>query len=181
MARADGVHVASDGTRIYTYDQAVAEFDALEVPEFSLRDLVLVVLGAQDKPVHGRTLLMNEAFLMHEEALKGRSSDPNFVPYRFGPHSFHVAGLLRELAADGVLEVGGRANSNSESFRLTAKGLKMAAEVLGRLPEGEREAASAKRMGWDQLGTRGVRGYVCKHYPGYEEKSIAKYKDVVWG
>lgn len=183
MARADGVYVASDGTRIYTYDQAVEEFDALEVPEFSLRDLVLVVLGAQDKPVHGKTLLMKEVFLMHEEVLKSRSSDPNFVPYRFGPYSFHVAGLLRELAADGILEVRGRANSNSESFRLTAKGRKMAAKVMKRLSKGEREAVSAKRMGWDQLGTHGVLNYVYKHYPRYKEKSIVKkrYKDVVWG
>lgn len=183
MARTDGVHVASDGTRIYTYDQAVAEFDALEVPEFSLRDLVLVVLVAQDKPVHGRILLMKEVFLMREEVLKGRSSDPHFVPYRFGPHSFHVEGLLRELAADGVLEARGRANSNSESLRLTARGRELAAEVLGRLSEGERGAAAAKRMGWDQLGARGVLDYVYARYPGYRDKSIVKkmYADVVWG
>lgn len=183
MAKADGVYVASDGTRIYTYDQVAEEFDALEVPEFSLRDLALVVLGAQDKPVHGRTLLMKEVFLMHKEVLEGRSSDPNFVPYRFGPYSFHVAGLLRALAADGILEVRGRTNSNSESFRLTSKGRKMAAKIMMRLSEGEREVVSAKRMGWDQLGTHGVLNYVYKRYPKYKEKSIVKkrYKDVVWG
>lgn len=178
-----GVVTASDGTRIYPYREAMEAFEALPRRTFSLSDLVLVILGAQDKPVHGRTLLMKEVFLLYEQVLKDRSSDPKFVKYRLGPYSFHITDLLRTLALDGVLERHGSTNSRSESFRLTPKGTEMAEEVMKKMPDSERRLVSAKRMGWDQLGVRGILNYVYTKYPEYKEKSVVKkrYEDVIWG
>ena len=98
------IEIASDGTRIYAYKEAVEVFKTLKADTFSIPDLVLLVLGAQDKPVHGRTLLMKEVFLLYEEVLKDCSEDPGFVKYRLGPYSFHVVEALRVLDSDGVLE-----------------------------------------------------------------------------
>ena len=183
MASPEPIEIASDGTRIYSYKEAVEVFDALEVETFSISDLVLVVLGAQAKPVHGRILLMKEAFLLYEEVLKDRSCNPHFVKYRLGPHSFHVEEALRVLDTDGVLDRRGRANSSSELFRLTDRGSRIAAGVVEKLPEGERRLVSEKRAGWDQLGAGGILKYVYAKYPEYRDKSVSKamYADVVWG
>ena len=183
VASPEPIEIASDGTRIYSYKEAVEVFDALEVETFSISDLVLIVLGAQDKPVHGRTLLMKEVFLLYEEVLKDKSYNPRFVKYRLGPYSFHVKEALSVLSTDGLLERSGRPNSNSESFRLTARGSKIAAEVMEKLSESERRLVSERRAGWDQLGTSGILNYVYTKYPEYKEKSVlkARYADVVWG
>ena len=183
MASPEPIETASDGTRLYAYKEAVEAFDSMEAKTFSITDLVLVLLGAQDKPVHGRTLLMKEAFLLYEEALKGRSCNPRFVKYRLGPHSFHVEEALRVLATDGVLDRRGRPNSRSELFRLTDRGSRIAAGVIENLPVGERRLVSEKRAGWDQLGTDGMLNYVYAKYPEYRDKSVSKarYADVVWG
>lgn len=183
VASPEPIEIASDGTRIYAYKEAAEAFDAMEVETFSIQDLVLIVLGAQDKPVHGRTLLMKEVFLLYEEVLKDRSYNPRFVKYRLGPYSFHVKEALRGLGTDGILERRGRPNSRSESFRLTGRGSRIAAEVMEKLPESERLLVSEKRAGWDQLGVGGILNYVYTKYPEYKEKSVlkARYADVVWG
>ncbi len=177
------VRIASDGTRIYTYEQAKMVFRKLECREFLLDDLMLMILGAGPQPVIGATLLMNELFLLYKEVLKDRSEDPRFVPYKPGPHSFHMAGKLDPLDYHGVLKCRGRRNSNSESFTLTPKGRAMAEEVLRRLSKEDRALVEEKRKGWDQLGVSGILDYVHKHYPEYREASSVKdkYKDVVWG
>lgn len=174
---------APDRPRLYTVEQALEAFPSVRTPEFSIDDLVVLVLAAQEPPVHGRIMLMKEAFLLYKEVLKDRASDPCFVKYRHGPHSFHIAELLNTLHADGILDRRGRRNSNSESFRLTQKGRKMAAGAMGRLSGKERGLVSEKRMGWDQLGVRGMLNYVYAKYPEYKEKSALKnrYKDVAWG
>ena len=175
--------IASDGTRLYAYKEAVEAFDSMETKTFSITDLVLVLLGAQDKPVRGPTLLMKGAFLLYEEVLKDRSCNPRFVKHLLGPHSFHVKEALRVLETDGILERRGRPNSGSELFRLTAKGARIAQRVMEKLPESERRLVSEKRAGWDQLGAGGMLKHVHAKYPEYKETSAAKtrYADVVWG
>lgn len=181
---ASAVHIpAPDRPRMYTVEQALDAFPTVEVPEFSIDDLVVLVLAAQEPPVHGRIMLMKEVFLLYKEVLKDRASDPCFVKYRYGPHSVHIAELLNTLQADGILERRGCRNSNSESFQLTPKGRKMAAGAMRRLSGKERSLVSEKRMGWDQLGVHGMLNYVYTKYPEYKEKSVLKnrYKDVAWG
>lgn len=174
---------ALDQPRLYTVEQALDAFSAVKTPEFSINDLVVLVLAAQDPPVHGRIMLMKEVFLLYKEVLKGRASDPCFVKYRYGPHSLHITELQNTLHADGILERRGRKNSNSESFRLTPKGKKIAAETMARLSKKEQDLIAEKRKGWDQLGVHGMLNYVYTKYPEYKEKSVLKnrYKDVTWG
>lgn len=174
---------APDQPQLYTVKQALDALPSIKTREFSIDDLVVLVLAAQEPPVHGRIMLMKEVFLLYKEVLKDRASDPCFVKYRYGPHSFHIAELLNTLHADGILERRGRKNSNSESFQLTPKGEKTAAEAMGKLSGKERRLISEKRMGWDQLGVHGMLNYVYTKYPEYKEKSVLKnrYKDVAWG
>lgn len=167
MASAVQVETASDGTRLYTYEQALEVFKTLKAKKFTSVDLVLVILGAQDKPVHGKALLMEELLLLHKEVLKDASTDPRFAEDRRGPYSFHMENVLDVLCADGVL--GRRRRWNfAESFQLTAKGAKTAEKVLKKLSKSDRRLVSSKRKAWDQLGAKRVRDYIHAKHPEYK-------------
>ena len=176
MVSVGHVETTSDGTLVYTYEQALEVFQTLKVRKFTISDLVLVILGAQDKPVHGKTLLMKELFLLHKEVIKDASSNPRFVKGRLGPHSWHIENALRMLHEGGVLDRRRFQNSSVESFQLTPKGVKMAEKVLRKMYKSDQRLVSSKRKGWDQLGERGALNYIYTKYPEYkklrsEEKS----------
>ena len=140
-------------------------------------------LYAQDKPIHGRTLLIKELFLLYKRQLTKEVQNPKFIPYRFGPYSFHLMELINTLNLNGFIQVKGRRNSNSESFSLTEKGKKYAKKVFKKLNKKTKNEVIQKRKGWDQLGISGILNYVYTHYPKYKKKSILKrrYKDIIWG
>jgi len=173
----------SDKTKFYTYEQAKKVLEKIELRPHSARDLIFIILYAQDKPVHGRILLMKELFLLYKRILSQVTENPKFVPYRFGPYSFHLTELIRTLHSDGHIQVKGHANSRSESFTLTSKGKKSAKITFNKLPKSTRELIKEKRKGWDQLGVDGILNYVYTHYKKYKEKSVLKnrYKDIDWG
>lgn len=177
------VVIASDKTEIYSYEKAEEIFANLKIKKFSRSDLVMIILAAREQSIHGRILLMKELFLLYQKMLKPKTQDPKFVPYRFGPYSFHLAELLTTMSNDGLLEIKGRRNSNSESFNLTPKGKKKSNAIFKKLTKVEQKEIQEKRKGWDQLGTDGILNYVYTHYPKYKVKSIIKnrYKDVIWG
>lgn len=174
----------SDKTKIYTYTTANKLLPKLKSKKYAIKDLILMLLCAQEnKPIHGRIMLMKEIFLLYRRQMYKQSQDPKFVPYRFGPYSFHITEVVGTLNLDGLIGVKGRKNSNSESFTLTEKGKKEAKKIFNKLPKSTRQEIISKRKGWDQLGTDGILNYVYTHYPKYKEKSVLKhrYKDIVWG
>ena len=177
------METASDKTKIYSYEKAEKIFQNIKNKKFSKKDLILILLVAREQSIHGRILLMKELFLLYNKILKADTQNPKFVPYRFGPYSFHLSEVLNTLHIDGYLEVKGRRNSNSESFKLTKKGQKQAKSIFARLSKKEKDEIIVKRKGWDQLGTDGILNYVYTHYPKYKEISVIKnrYKDVIWG
>ena len=177
------VTTASDKTKLYSHKKAEKVFLKLKSKKFSIRDLVLILLYAQDKPLHGRTLLTKELFLLYKSILFEKSQDPKFVKYRLGPYSFHLMEMISTSSSDGLIQVKGRRNSNSESFRLTQKGKKYAKKTFNEVSASTRKEIIRKRKGWDQLGTAGILNYVYTHYPSYKVNSILKkrYKDIIWG
>lgn len=174
---------ASDKTKIYSYQKANTILTKIKPKKLSKQDLIMILLFAQEKPIHGRILLMKELFLLYRRLLHEQSQDPKFVPYRFGPYSFHLVESVGTLNLDGYVEVRGRKNSNSESFTLTDKGKNSARKIFNQMPKSIRNEITEKRKGWDQLGTEGILNYVYTHYPSFKEKSILKnrYKDIIWG
>ncbi len=177
------VIIASDKTKIYDHKKANRVFTTLKSKKYSLQDLILILLVARDIPIHGRTLIMKELFLLYKRLLSNKTQDPKFVKYRLGPYSFHLVEIIKIMNSDGLVEVKGRKNSNSESFKLTKKGKNDATKIFKKLPASIKKDIIKKRKGWDQLGTNGILNYVYSHYPSYKEKSILKnrYKDIIWG
>ncbi|AEH06287.1 hypothetical protein [Methanothermococcus okinawensis] len=151
------------------------------------KDLVLIILYAQNKPIYGRTLLFKEIFLLYMEVLKDYNDfeiqNPNFIPHHYGPYSFDIAEILNQLEWFGYIQRIGRKNSTSEKFELTDKGKNEIKETFEKLPDKLKKEIKRKRKGWDQLGTDGILRYVYQNYEKYKEKSKIKnkYKDIIWG
>lgn len=177
------ISTASDNTKIYSYEKADKILTKIKSKNISRQDLIMILLVAQEKPIHGRILLMKELFLLYRRLLHEKSQDPKFVPYKFGPYSFHLVESVSTLSQDGYLEVHGRRNSNSESFTLTSKGRDLARKTFNQLPKSIQNEIIKKRKGWDQLGTEGILNYVYTHYPSFKTNSVLKnrYKDIIWG
>lgn len=173
----------SDNTKFYSYKKAEAVFATLKAKPLSLRDLVLILLHAQNKPIHGRILLMKELFLLYQEVLSQKTEDPKFVPYRFGPYSFHLTEVVSTLFYDGLIEVRGKKNSKTESFIITEKGNKQIRPLFNQFSSQVKETIKENRKGWDQLGIHGILNYVYTKYRKYKKKSLIKnrYKDIDWG
>lgn len=173
----------SDMTKFYSYEKAKKVLESIKIKPYSLKDLIFIILSAQDKPIHGRILLMKELFLLYKRVLSEVSENPKFVPYRFGPYSFHLTELIHTLRDDGFIKIEGRPNSRSESFSLTENGMKYGLVVFKKLPKETQQLIKEKRKGWDQLGVDGILNYVYTHYKKYKEKSVLKnrYKDIIWG
>jgi len=180
--------IMADETKLYPFDMVeVALREYKKQAKLLVRDVILLLLYAiKDKPIYGRTMLMKQVFLTYEEILKKHGivfQDPKFVPYKFGPYSFIVTQVLEDLHFAGYIRIEGRRNTKKEKFLLTDAGIKEAYRRFQTLPPKIREEIVKKRIGWDQLGTRGILNYVYTKYPKYKEKSEIKkkYKEIIWG
>lgn len=174
---------ASDKTKFYDYEQSKKILRTIRAKQYSPTDLIFIILSAQNKPIHGRILLMKELFLLYNRIMLENSENPKFVPYRFGPYSFHLTELVHTLRDDGFIKIDGKVNSRSESFSLTEKGLRRGKIIFKRLSIDKQKIIQEKRKGWDQLGVDGILNYVYTHYKKYKANSVLKnrYKDIVWG
>ncbi|ASJ16726.1 hypothetical protein A3L04_06390 [Thermococcus chitonophagus] len=155
----------------------------------TLRDMVLILLYAQkDKPIHSRIMLFKEIFLLYKEILSKYTNvfilqDPKFFGYKYGPYSFELAEIIKQLYWNGLIDIYGRRNTRKETFKLTPKGEEEAHKIFSSLPKELQEDIKKMRIGWDQLGIDGILRYVYRNYPDYTKQSEIKdkYKEVLWG
>jgi hypothetical protein len=175
----------TDGTVLYTYEEAKEMLRSIEPKKFTLADTALILLYAQrDKPVFGRILLMKEIFLLINEILgRNEVQDAKFVPYLYGMYSFAVGNVLENLEFAGYVDRAGKPNSRLEHFKLTDRGKYLAKQIWCRLPESTQQEIENKRKGWDQLGVEGILRLVYEKYPEYTKDSYVRgrYKAISWG
>lgn len=175
----------TDGTVLYTYEEAKEMLRSIEPKEFTLADTTLLLLYAQtDKPVFGRILLMKELFLLINEVLgKEEVQDAKFVPYLYGMYSFALGNVFKNLEFAGYIDRVGKPNSKLEHFKLTDMGKRLAKQIWCKLPESTQQEIENKRKGWDQLGVEGILRLVYEKYPEYTKNSYVKgrYKAISWG
>jgi len=182
---------ASDSTRIYSFKEFCKMIDQSESDDshkLLISDLFLVLLYAKrEKPIYGRTMLIKQLFLLYNEVFDKfqqiNLQEPNFIAYDFGPYSFKSMKILDDLRFSKEISVDGKKNTKKESFSLTEKGTVIAKEKFKTLPPSLQKELENKRIGWDQLGTRGILNYVYERYPNMKENSKIKrrYKDITWG
>jgi len=185
MAISDTEIELPDKTTIYSYERAKQVFKTIERPELTVSDVVLLLLYAQqDKPVYGRISLMKQVFLLIHEVLdEKRVQDPKYVPQRYGMYSYFVANTVSNLEYAGLITRKGRKNTKTESFRISDKGAKYAAEIFESLPAPVRKKMIESRKGWDQWGLEGILRYVYREYKQYRDTSVLKnrYAPILWG
>ena len=158
-------------------------------PIITLRDMVLILLYAQkDKPIHSRIMLFKEVFLLYKEVLSRYTNnfiiqDPKFFGYKYGPYSFELAEVVKQLYWNGLIDIYGRTNTRKETLELTPKGAEEAQRIFNSLPRELQEEIRKMRIGWDQLGIDGILRYVYRNYSDYAKQSEIKdkYKEVLWG
>jgi hypothetical protein len=182
---------SSDKTKIYSFKNFCKILDQVETDNdkrFLIRDMFLVLLYAKkDNPIYGRTMLIKQLFLLYNEVFDKFQEiayqEPNFIPYDFGPYSFKSMKILDDLRFSKEIVVNGKRNTKKESFSLSEKGSMLAKGKFEALPKNLQTVIGERRIGWDQLGTRGILKYVYEKYPNMKEKSKIKrrYKDITWG
>jgi hypothetical protein len=143
----------------------------------TVKEAIIVVLGAsKEHPIETRTLLYKEIFLFYKEILEKIHSrnisftDPEFVPYKFGPFSFRVASELGNLVYGRFVEKSGI--KKNESFKLTKPGCSLFSQIECKFSQyaelnNALESLKRKRPGWDQLGREGIMKRVEKLYGEY--------------
>lgn len=161
------------------------EYAVRDPAVYSLRDVVLFLLYTHPKrPICGRIMITKQVFLAIKEVLDDRHvENPKFVPYRYGPYSFTLTHALSNMRYDGLIDVRGKKNTQSELFMLTDRGMKIAGDKFGILPKEQQIILADKRKSWDQLHQKGILSYVYDRYPEYTVTSrIAHiYKSITWG
>jgi len=181
--------ILADNVKVYDLKTAkeIISKTKKDVRSLSAEDLIFVLFYSQkENPIYGRTMLTKQMFLLVNEILSETSikfQDVKFVPYSYGPYSFYLMDTINHLNFSGDLIIDGRKNSSKESFILTARGIDNAKKVYDSLPKNIRDIISNKRIGWDQLGTKGILRYVYNYYPAFKQNSKIKnkFKEITWG
>lgn len=106
-----------------------------------------------------------------------------FVPYFFGPYSFHVANKIENLVSIGLINKMGKKNTTTEEFKISSKGRKVIRAKYNNLPSKLRMKLEDMRKGLDQYGVDGILNDVYQNYNQFKEKSRIKnrYKLITWG
>ena len=139
------------GGRLYTLE----EMDKYVLPRtadirLTAEDVVLLLFGADPRPVVDKDALASQAFLAVTGPLARSGVEP--IAFRRGrggrPRSAHVELALDHLAFTKNVAVSGRGKRGGPAITITAKGSRRIAEKRGRLPAAVRSALAHKRAGW---------------------------------
>lgn len=166
-----------DKTKLMTFTDA-SEFLSTNKPKrFGPTEIILLLLAiTPDKPIKGKTMMMKQAFLT-EKQLTFDIEDLEFVGHRFGPHSFLVENILKNMEFLNLIEKKGT-NKNPKYF-LSERGNERAIKILNTLNATELKQLKEFRIGCDELGTDGMLRFVYNNYPDYINESIIKRRYVL--
>jgi len=177
-----------DKTKDKENNLTTLEEQEVEIPEISIEEFIMFILGLVNRPIIGRIVLFKEVFLFYDKLKKRlKIQDPIFFSYRYGPYSVLLAQVIDMMEFAGLIIRHGRRGSKKERFELTDKGKRIAKKLIEKLKEklGEDEITNLIKMrkGLDQLGTEGILRYVYQNYPDFGKRSeIAdRYKTIKWG
>lgn len=141
--------------------------------KYSIEQLLLLLLGVDPEIPLKQILLMKEAFLFEKELsyeLDLSFKSLNYIPYKYGPYSKLLDETIKTM--DDLLEIS--FSSNKREIKLSEKGKIKAEEFINSLPEDKVNILRLKRIGWDQLGNKGILKRVYSDYPVYTVNSEIK-------
>ena len=146
--------------------------------KYSVREMVLLLLGVDAEIPLKKLLLMKEAFLFEKELsydLELSFESLQFIPYKFGPYSKILDETLDSMEELLTIEY----SAGKYEIRLNEKGKIEAEKLIETLPEDKIDRIRFTRIGWDQWGNKGILKRVYTDYPIYTVNS--RIKDDVLG
>lgn len=143
--------------------------------EFSLADVILLVLYADKEPIKGKTRQMKQIFLALKEVLPVKKIQPTiFKPRQFGPYSKEVEHTIDHLAFSNYIKIHGKKASNNFSIQIEPKGAEYIKEKFNRLGSKTQNTLIEKRHEWDAFTSTGIINYVYIHNKEYLVNSVLK-------
>jgi len=175
-----------DGSIAYTMARALREYKKIKVVKYTVSDLILFLLYSQNKSVRGKTLLIKEMFLLEQQIFKNQNAENcKFIPYYYGPYSFHVANKLDNLIISNLVDIKKVKGRKLDEYILTNKGERFVKKKYQLLNPKIRDELEDLRMALDQYGSKRIYNAIYKdeRYQKYIVKSKIsyKYKLITWG
>ncbi|MCK4613742.1 MAG: hypothetical protein KAU14_02975 [Thermoplasmata archaeon] len=135
--------------------------------KYSLKEILLLIIGARERPVFGKTTLMKELFLMCKENPFEISFQEQFTfkPHHFGPYLFNFDDILNELFNLELI------NMSEGNYSLTDKGRATFKQLTEFWDDVDAKKLSKVRKSWDQKGTYGLMNYIYSNYPEFKRRS----------
>lgn len=154
----------SDSTEVHGFE-AYQNMRSLLGPD----DMVLLL--ACVSPIHGKTRLQKEVFLLWKRYHK-ISVDPGFFPYKFGPYSQVVNDFITILKKRGLIE-----ERTGKKYHITTSGK---IYILQKIKELNISLSNITewKIRWDEWMTHGIARYIYRIYPEYAIQSEAA--DLKW-
>lgn len=146
--------------------------------KYSVKEMILLLLGVDAEIPLKKLLLMKEAFLFEKELsyeLELNFDSLQFVPYKFGPYSKILDETLDSM--DDLLTI--EYSAGKYEIKLNEKGKMEAEKLIETLPDDKVNKIKFTRIGWDQWGNKGILKRVYTDYPVYTVNS--EIKDDVLG
>ncbi len=146
--------------------------------KYSVKEMILLLLGVDAEIPLKKLLLMKEAFLFEKELsyeLELNFDSLQFVPYKFGPYSKILDETLDSM--DDLLTI--EYSAGKYDIKLNEKGKMEAEKLIETLPDDKVNKIKFTRIGWDQWGNKGILKRVYTDYPVYTVNS--EIKDDVLG
>ncbi len=161
-----------DSSKLLSHEEASKVYSDLKPKKFGPIDIVLLLLGIiPDKPIKGKTMMMKQTFLTEKE-LSLDLQDLEFVGHRFGPHSFLIENVLRNMEFLSLIKKNG--STKNPRYYLAKNGAKRAKELLKELNPEETKQLREFRISCDEMGTDGILRFVYNNYHDYIDESIIK-------
>ena len=178
------VFILPDKSVAYSMKRASKEYEKIKPVTYTASDLILLLLGSQDKPIRSKTVLFKELFVFEREIFKNQNIENcKFVPYYYGPYSFYIANKLDTLIYFGLIKITKKRNLNE--YELSQSGKKMIKAKYIKLPIQIRRKMENLRKGLDQHGVQNILKAIYKK-PEYQEYIVKsriahRYKLITWG
>lgn len=160
-----------DETVLMDYQKAVNAFQDITPEKIGPEEIILLLLGIiPDKPIKGKTMLIKQIFLTEKDIFDNDVQELKYIAHKFGPHSFMIDNMLRNMEFIGMIK------KTKNNYSITEKGLIGFNKIKQHLDLNKLNKLKHYRIAWDELGMDRVLNLVYTKYPKYTNKSIIKHR-----
>ena len=129
--------------------------------EQEVRNHILILIGADDGPVKGKTMFVYQMFIIFKEI--SPEDDPSFFPYQFGPYSTAVAHECNWLIDNKLITA--TKEGRGWKFELTDKGKSSASSLT--MPKTKKTKIAQLKKDTHDYGLKSTTKLLKTKYPQY--------------